>query len=173
MYDREKQDALALDAETTVYGPGAFQDGDERVAVKFPTQGLELVLFFDDLAAEGPALEIRVVPRAEPLEPKVLRRVMPEAPLYADYARAQIQMNLRDAITAAAALRKLGRTRRGLGDDFYRLVAQNYAALVKEGVKHPVTALGDMHHVTTAAASRWIKEARRRGYIDEREAVPT
>jgi len=36
---------------------------------------------------------------------------------------------------------------------------------VSEGEAHPVKALGEIHHVTISAASRWVKEARRRGYV--------
>ena len=36
----------------------------------------------------------------------------------------------------------------------------------REGEPHPVKALSEFHHVTISAASRWVKEARRRGYIE-------
>jgi hypothetical protein len=74
-----------------------------------------------------------------------------------------------DWLKTSQALRDLGSTRRGLSPDHYRQVADQYAWLLAEGEKHPVKALGEMHHVTISAASRWIKEARRRGLIDEKE----
>jgi transposase len=64
-------------------------------------------------------------------------------------------------------LREIGTTRRGLGDEFYRLVAQSYRAFAAEAEPYPVKALAEMHHVVISTASRWINEAKRRGYIDD------
>ena len=52
-----------------------------------------------------------------------------------------------DAQTALEALRQIGRPGRGLSDDFYRLVAQQYKALVAEGEKYPVKALAEAQPV--------------------------
>jgi hypothetical protein len=62
----------------------------------------------------------------------------------------------------------MGATRRGLDADFYKLVAESYKALVAEGEEHPVKALAEMQPVDISTASRWIKEARRRGFIREK-----
>ena len=69
---------------------------------------------------------------------------------------------------AAMALREISGPGRGLTDEFYQRIAEEYAAFVDGGEPHPVKALGEIHHVTISAASRWIKEARRRDYIDTR-----
>jgi hypothetical protein len=51
--------------------------------------------------------------------------------------------------------------------DFYWVIAANYRALVAGGEPHPVKALAAQHHVTISAASRWLKEARRRGLVGD------
>ena len=69
---------------------------------------------------------------------------------------------LRDS---AEALRALSGPGRGLTDEFYKRIGETYNALVAEGEPHPVKALSEIHHGTISAGSRWIKEARRRGFI--------
>jgi hypothetical protein len=155
------------DAETMIYAPRSQPDDpdDERVRVSMMTEGLELRLYFEDLSAEGPVLELRLLPNTEELEPKVLRRLIPTAPLYAQYARAAVRFDREDVRGAIQALRQVGRPGRGLNDKFYRVVAHQYDALIDEEEPHPVKALGEMNHVSISAASRWITEARRRGYV--------
>jgi hypothetical protein len=45
-----------------------------------------------------------------------------------------------------------------------------YEALVADGEKHPVKTLAEKHNVTISAASHWLREARRRGLLPEKEA---
>ena len=159
------------DAETTIYAPRSNPDAteDERVCVSMRTQGLKLQLYFADLSAEGPVLELQLLPNEDELEPKVLRRLIPTASLYTQYARAAVRFDRDDVRGAIQALRQVGRPGRGLSDEFYRVVAHNYDALVAESEPHPVKALGLMHNVSLSAASRWLKEARRRGLILEKK----
>jgi hypothetical protein len=168
--------AQLLDKETVVYAPHANPDApdDERVCVLMKTRGCTLALFFGDLGRQGPVLEVQILPDTAELAPHVLRNLMPQAPLYVQYARAVMTANDVDWIATSKALRDLGSTRRGLSDEFYRLVADNYRAIVAGGEPHPVKALAEMHHVVISTASRWIKEARRRGEdlpVAEREKV--
>ena len=157
-----------LDADTTVYGPGARDPDDKRVAVSMKDRGLELLLFFDDLSGEGPVREVRLLPDDKELTPTALRSFMPRSALYVQYARASITFEDSDTLREMLlSLREVGATRRGLPTEFYRVVARSYDSLMQEGEQHPVKALAAMHHVTISAASRWIKEARRRGYIEE------
>ena len=158
---------MFTDAETNIYAPRSSPDGpdDERVCVSMKTEGLELRLYFADLSAEGPVLELRLLPELEQLEPKALRRLIPTAPLYAQYARAAIRFEREDVRGAVQALRQVGRPGRKLGAEFYRHIARHYEALVAEGEPHPVKALGLMHNVSISAASRWITEAKRLGLI--------
>jgi hypothetical protein len=130
-------------------------------------RGCELVLFFSDGSGDGPVLEMRLLPDSETLEPRTLRQFAPQAPLYASYARAAMQFRHDEAGSALMALRQVGATRRGLGNEFYKVIARSYAALVDEGERYPVKALAEQNHVVISTASRWIKEARRRGYITE------
>jgi hypothetical protein len=139
-------------------------------SVTMTTQGCELEVVLDGKraadAAHGELLEVRIRPAADRLEPHVLRRLMPQAPLYLNLARAFMQ-SPDDAREALRALREVGATRRGLGDDFYRRIARDYTTLVGQGERHPVKALAELHHVVISTASRWVKEARRRSYIEE------
>jgi hypothetical protein len=153
-----------LDSETVVRTP--HSKTDKRTSVSMKDRGCELVVFFGDPGRQGPVLEFRIVPGNEELAPAVLRRFMPQAPLYVTYARAVMSNEQANWLATSRALRDFGSTRRGLTDDFYRLVSTNYEALVAEGEKHAVKALSEMHHVSISAASRWLSEARKRGLID-------
>jgi hypothetical protein len=129
--------------------------------------GATLTLFFPaetGWSGEAEPLEIRIEPHEgdDPFEPW---RLMPRLPLYLQYARASLAHRDDDIRSALKALREVGASRRGLGDEFYRLIAQSYEALVSEGEQDPVKALAEMQPVDISTASRWIKEARRRGYL--------
>lgn len=155
-----------LDSETIIrwqHDP----DTDPRTSVSMKTHGCELVLFFDDPGRQGPLRELRLLPDSAELEPSVVRRFAPQAPLYVQYARAAMTDDDEGWVGSLQALREIGATRRGLGDEFFKVVARGYTALVAEGEPHPVKALAEMHHVVISTASRWIKEARRRGYIQD------
>lgn len=173
MLDSETVIQVPHDATVTrVRGKKQVEVHDRRVSVSMRDRGVEIVFFFDDLSGEGPVREIRLLPDKENLSPHVLRRLMPQSALYARYARAAMQFKAGEAREALKALRDLGSTRRGLGDDLYRIVAHNYMALLADGERYPVKALAGMHYVSEPTASRWIKGARERGYIPDREAVP-
>jgi hypothetical protein len=162
-----------------VYGHGLedeFPDGPPTVVIR--DLGCLLVLRFapGDIEGAGPLQELRVLPDTEPLEPRSLRQFAPQSDIYVATARAAMRIlgpkkygtaqerweNYRSALDA---LRKVGRAGRGLSDEFYSGIAKNYRALVEEGEPHPVKSLAEIHHVTISAASRWIKEARRRGFL--------
>ena len=51
------------------------------------------------------------------------------------------------------------------------LIALDYKALVAEGERYPVKALGEKHHSSISAAPRWVKGARDRGYLEPKEAT--
>jgi hypothetical protein len=134
-------------------------------------RGCEIVVFFDSdefAAKRGRAavVEISVRPAGERPAAAVFSALVPLAPLYIQYARALTTFEPFEYVKKAEALRDLGSTRRGLPDEHYRVVAQHYASLVAEGEPYPVKAMARLHSVTQAAASRWIKEAKRRGYIE-------
>jgi hypothetical protein len=159
---------------TRVKGKKKVVTHDPRISVAIAEGGATLTLFFPPetgWAGDANPLEIRIEPRegADPFEPW---RLMPKLPLYLSYARASLAHRDQDIRSALQALRALGTSRRGLGDEFYRLVAQSYEAIVAEGEPYPVKALAEMQPVDVSTASRWIKEARRRGFLPA-EKVPT
>jgi hypothetical protein len=172
-----------LDHDTVVYGPntrrrdgrpyvrrtppGARRDSDPRVCVAMHDRGCKLEMFFEDFAAEGPVLEVRLLPEdGSELTPSLLSDVMSRAALYTRYARASIKHEHGEVVEMLTALRDIGTTRRGLSDEFYRRVANHYGALLREGEPHPVKRLAEINSVTISAASRWLSEARRRGHIE-------
>lgn len=50
-------------------------------------------------------------------------------------------------------------------DSFYRRVAEEYARLVADGVRSPGATMAEANDVPASTAHRWIKEARRRGFL--------
>jgi hypothetical protein len=155
-----------------------FPNGPPTVIVTH--RGCQLLLRFapGDFAGEGELQELRLLPETEELRLGALLQFVPHAKEYLGHARAAMRIlgpegspkerweNFR---SSAQALREIAGPGRGLSDRFYREIAENYFALVSEGERHPVKALAELHTVTISAASRWIKEARRRGYIKESE----
>jgi hypothetical protein len=155
-----------------------FPDGPPTVVVTH--RGCRFVLRFaaGDFAGEGELQELRLEPDTEKLEPRVLRQFSPQIELYLAYARAAMRVfgpegtpesRQKDFAGAAVALRVIAGPGRALTDEFYRTIAAHYDSLDNEGEPHPTKALGQAHQVTISAASRWITEAKRRGYIKDRE----
>lgn len=153
---------------------GEFPHGPPTVVLTH--QGFELVLRFapGDFAGEGDVQEIRLLPAEDPLKATVLKRLMPNAELYFAFARSTMRIlgpegtpasRIEDWRGAAAPLRDLAGPGRGHQPEFYRTIARHYEALVTEGQPHPIKAIAEKHFVTISAASRWVTEARRRGYL--------
>jgi hypothetical protein len=153
-----------LDSETVVRSP--HSDTDDRLSVSIEEEGGTLVLYFPldtGWSGESELLEVQLLPRKkEPFEPW---KLMPRLPLLLQYARATLAHEGDDVDATLRALRVVGVTRRGLGADFYLLIAKRYEALVAEGEKYPVKQLAKEQYVDISTSSRWIKEARRRGYL--------
>ena len=154
-----------------------FPDGPPTAVVTH--RGLKLVLRFGegDVAGGGAVQELWLQPDTQPLEAGALR-LMPSSAIYFRHARAamallgsregspeQRQQHFRDTLKP---FRNAAGPGRELSDAFYRLLGEQHKALVAEGELRPVTALAEIHGVTISAASRWLKEARRRGYIGGR-----
>ena len=55
-------------------------------------------------------------------------------------------------------------TGRSYGDDFYRLVAVAYSALAQK-MKNPVLTIAEHNDVPLSTVQRWVREARRRGFL--------
>jgi hypothetical protein len=159
-----------LDQNTVINVP--HSDTDPRTSVTVQEQGAVLTLFFPAetaLSGEAELLEVRLEPTNGEFAPWYL---VPRLPLILSYARATIAFRRDDAAAALRALRKLGSTRRGLSDDHYRIVAQLYDGLVREGERHPVKALAIAQRVDISTASRWVSGAKQRGFV-EAEKVST
>jgi len=102
------------------------------------------------------------------LEPAQFARLARWLPMYIRYARAEIEWKHGDAARALEMLRtEAGKTRRGLSDKFYKDIAAEYEALVQEGDPHPLKSIAAKRPVHKSRASRWVKEARSRGYITD------
>lgn len=142
---------------------------------------LELRFADGDNFGEGNVQEIRVLPDGEELTPRVLRRLAPDSDTYLAFARSAMrifgdpaemtpQERWERFRASTDALRALGGPGRGYPPEFYARISTTYRAIVDGGEPHPVKALAEKHHVTISAASRWIKETRRRGLLPEKEA---
>ena len=70
---------------------------------------------------------------------------------------------------AVEALRGAGKSRRGLSDTFFREIASEYLQLIEGGDPHPIKTIADKRPVHKSRASRWVREARDRGYIPNTE----
>jgi hypothetical protein len=166
---RDSETVVRYPHEATVTRRGGkkhVEVHDPRTSVTMKDLDCEVVLFFEgaDFSGDAPLLEVSIRPTtgAKAFQPW---RFMPRLPRYLQYARATIAHREGDAVAALRALREAGSTRRGLGDEFYRAVADEYRALVAEGEPHPVKALAASQPVDISTASRWITETRRRGYL--------
>jgi hypothetical protein len=157
---------------TQVKGKKVVEVHDDRLSVAITEGGATLTLFFPaetGWAGEDAPLEIRLAPSGKGKESFEPWRLMPKLPLYLAYARASLAHRDGDIRSALKALREAGTSRRGLSDDFYSQTAESYKAIVAEGEKYPIKALAEEHFVDISTASRWIKEARRRGYLPGNE----
>jgi hypothetical protein len=166
--------ALMLDSETTVNVPAA-PDDPKRISVSMRDRGFELILFFEWTEGlpigDGPLLEVRLLPDTEALTPGRLRDWMPRADLYTRYARSAIKWEREESFQLIAALRETAKGRTALDDRFYRTVADVHEKLVADGERHPVKAMAAMFDRSISASSRWIDEARRRGFLPPKGEV--
>jgi hypothetical protein len=155
-----------------------FPNGPPTAVIE--DRGLKLVLRFGegDVAGSGPIQEIWLQSDTQPLEVGALG-LMPSSATYFQHARAhmallgstegtpaELEQRFRDTLKPFLNVVGPGR---GHSDAFYRILAEEYKANVAEGNLRPVTTIARNHSVTISAASRWLKETRRRGYIDHRE----
>lgn len=102
-----------------------------------------------------------------PIDPVTLQRIVGNFSAYLQLAQTALVVKDEGIVGALKLLRGPGAKPARLTDDFYRLVGSDYEARRNAGEPHLVKALAAAHHVTPGAASRWVKEARKRGYIRE------
>lgn len=145
-----------------------------RVSVRDPRNPWLLVLFFAHLGKAPAFLGFEVLADQAPtteigdeasLDPRAFGRLARTLSMYVDYARAEVEWKYGDRTHALEALREAGKSRRGLSDKFYEEIGRKYDALIREGKSHPIKSIALSHHVDKSRASRWVKEARRMGYV--------
>lgn len=107
------------------------------------------------------------VEHLEPLDPVTVVRVTSQYGAYLRAAEASVTLNQLATAEALKTLRGPGRKPARLTDDFYRRVAADFEQRKAAGSSRPVSDLAATQYVDKGTASRWLKEARRRGYIKE------
>jgi hypothetical protein len=157
---------------------------DRSPAVEITHHGCRLVIQFageDDVAGDGPLARVEILPAGKQLELSDVRQLIPRAAEYVSYARAAMQtLGPPEAGTieerwarfarAAEPLRRVSGKRRGLSDGFYQDIAEEYRKLTSAGERHPVKALSEIHHADISSASRWVRGARERGFLQGKDA---
>jgi len=119
-------------------------------------------LGFEVLAEKDEMVDIG---NEQSLDPKSFARLARMLPMYVEYALAEIEWKSGDKVKALEALRDAGKSRRGLPDKFYEEIGAEYLSRVAKGDPHPIKSIADERPVHKSRASRWVSEARRRGYI--------
>jgi hypothetical protein len=158
-----RMEAPMLDKNTEVHAPHSKKD--KRVSVTMVESWATITLFYLEtgLSGDDQPIEVRIEPPPSgQFEPWQLA---PRLPLYVKYARAAMLWDDGAAVNALRALRDAGATRRGLSDDFYRRIADSYETIQAAGERYPVKTIAELNNVVISTASRWITEARRRGYL--------
>lgn len=123
--------------------------------------GFELGERFD---VEPGTPTVRLEEEPEPLDPVAVQRIASNYASYLELARHAIVLE-REGIDGAIRRLRPGRKPARLTDDFYRLVAADFRAR-RESTTAPLKELAAAHHVDVSTASRWVKEARRRGHLE-------
>jgi hypothetical protein len=149
---------------------------DPRISVEVWDDAYDLPVrvFFRDMGADAPVVGVEIGGAQHPDTPLTLTQighVFRQLPLYQEYAKAE--MRVWDMETLAPSerarlldvLNQIGSTRRGKPGSFYRIVGDEYAALVRAGDPAPINSIAANHGVNKSTASRWVKEAKRQGHI--------
>jgi hypothetical protein len=153
-----------LDSETTVF----LGDGPPRVHMR--ERGWDVIMVFGEPVerlGDGDLVEVRLVPDSSAPDRANLSELMPRGALYEKYARATMQHKFGESRALLEAILETRKPRSALPDEFYRAIATTHSALLTTGERHPIKAIATMHAKTISAASRWVTEAKRRGYIED------
>jgi hypothetical protein len=143
---------------------------DTRVSVTLwdDSFSLPIRLYFAHAGDDAPLLGFEVGDETHTetsLDPGQVARIVKSLPLYTAYAHAVIEMDREKIGRTLEIFSEIGTTRRGLPGKFFRVIANEYDSRVQEGDSAPITSIAVAHDVKKSTASRWVKEARRRGYI--------
>lgn len=151
--------------------PRDYGNPDAGPSIVITERGCELELLFAKRQRNSPLREIRLLPDGKKhLDPLKAREFIPRIESYLAVARAMLDWEFAEAREGAELLRQVSRPGRGHSDDFFRLVSIEFEQLVEAGERAPVKAIAKKHSVEISAASRWLTEARRRGYLPPKEA---
>lgn len=104
---------------------------------------------------------------SKPLTSGAVRRIATNLDLFVDYARAVLLVDDDKQDEALKLFQNIGKTKRGMPREFYKLIADEYQQKQAAGEPHLVKAIAAAHNVTPSAASRWLKAARENGYLSE------
>jgi hypothetical protein len=132
-------------------------------STEFVNTGFEIGDNFD-FPMRGAPLSVEGVP--PPVDPITLQRVARNYAGYLDLARGALSVNREEIAKATVRLHQGRRTRRHITDDFLRLIASDYESRQKAGGS-PATEIAELNRVNVSTASRWIKTAKKRGFIPE------
>jgi len=102
------------------------------------------------------------------IRPGDLAEVAARLDYYHSIAVGWLEFDFAGANQRALELQARGRGRRGLGDDFLKIVVGDYRGLVAKG-KPGIAELARAYNVNRSTASRWIKKAAERGLLAEGE----
>ena len=95
------------------------------------------------------------------IDSEALERIALNYERYLRTARAVIDWDQPQVDREMLELRRAGRTRRGLSDEFYRRVWADYTAHVRNrGERGAIAAIARAHQSHPSTASRWIARAR-------------
>jgi hypothetical protein len=103
------------------------------------------------------------------VDPVTVQRIAANYVSYLEVARHALIVEAGGLENAIRRLRGPGKKPARRTDDFYRLIGAEYEAHRRLGL-HPGVELAAKYQTDPSAVSRWIKEARRRGYIAEEES---
>lgn len=117
------------------------------------------------------AIDENTAPEDVPeIDPEVLERIALSYPRYLRAAQGVLEWDQPNVDLELARLRRAGRTRRGLSKEFFRRIAADYEAQVRNRGKHgAVAAIARANHANPSTASRWIRRARELGFIESTE----
>lgn len=101
------------------------------------------------------------------IDPEAVRRIATDYAIYVRLARNALLVHRSGFDDSVAMLRAQGRTRRGLSDDFYRRITAEFIARTEAG-GDAVREIARSHHAGVSTVYRWIKEARSKGFLDDR-----
>lgn len=133
---------------------------------EFVHVGFEVGERFEKELATGlePSGSVTLATDPEPLDPVAVQRIASNYASYLELARHAIVLE-EEGIDGAIRRLRPGRKPARLTDDFYRLIAEDFRARRDVGGA-PVKELAAAHHVDISTASRWVKEARKRGFLE-------